>query len=143
MHIKVLDGLTAAALVEPHYQRNDFPSVQVRTTDVLIIAFDEMQNVLGCMRYCVEEGFPLLRTMAVDEPHRNRGIGKVLLQSFAEYLEANDVNGAHLICSSRLNPFYAQIGFERIDFSVAPHFLQERMKHYDPELAKMTCMRRP
>lgn len=143
MKIQITDGATAASIVESHYQKNNFPRVKVRPTDMLFIATDDQAKILGCFRYCIEEGVPLLRTMAVDQPLRKQGIGKALLLRFQKYLDAEGIRGAHLICSCRLNPFYAQIGFKKIEFSEAPLFLQERMRKYDPELSKMTCMKRP
>lgn len=142
MQVYVSDGLAVATTVDSFYQRNKF-SQKIRLTDVVFVASEEQTNVVGCVRFCVEEGVPLLRTMVVDETRRKQGIGNALLRRFEEYLNFNGIRNTHLVCSGRLNSYYAQIGFEKIDFSSAPAFLQLRMKQYDPDLLKMTCMRRP
>lgn len=141
MKIEILEGSIAAPLVEPHYHRNGFPHLMIQSTEIILIATHGLPEVLGCVRFCIEEGIPLLRSMAVDEPFRGRGIGKALLLGFKEYLEKYKIQNTHLVCSARLNSFYEQVGFKRIDFSEAPLFLVERMKQRDPELIKMNCMK--
>ncbi|MBK7961753.1 MAG: GNAT family N-acetyltransferase [Bdellovibrionales bacterium] len=87
MQIEVLDATTAAPFVIPHYHRNEFKHVEIRSTEAIFVATNGLPEVLGCVRFCVEEGLPLLRSMVVDSPVQGRGIGNKLLRSFEEYLQ--------------------------------------------------------
>jgi N-acetylglutamate synthase-like GNAT family acetyltransferase len=140
MRIELLNGLDAAGIVEPHYCRNDFSHVKIQPEEILFIATDGLPNVFGCVRFCIEDGVSLLRSMAVDATFRGQGIGTALLMRFREYLESNQVGSVHLVCSQRLNSYYEKIDFVKMEFSAAPRFLQERMRRQDPELVKMNCM---
>ncbi len=143
MRIEVLDAVTATPFIIPHYHRNDFAYVEIHTTECLFVATNGLPEVLGCVRYCVEEDVPLLRSMVVDKPYQGRGIGNKLLRHFEEYLQSKNIQNTHLVCSSRLNGFYNQIGFKKIDLADTPKFLLERIRERDPDFVKMNCMCRP
>jgi hypothetical protein len=66
----ILDGAKARDLVDPLYVKNG-KSPCARDSDVFFVAMDG-STLLGCVRYCVEEGTPMLRTMLVDAAHRRR-----------------------------------------------------------------------
>lgn len=77
MQIEILDGATAAPIIESHYHRNDFLHLKIRATEILFIATNGLPEVLGCVLFCIEEGTPLLRSMAVDESSRDPGLLKM------------------------------------------------------------------
>ena len=79
-------GRDARSLVEPFYKRNGSRGT-ARDMDLFFIATQPGHDVLGCVRYCMEERTPLLRTMMVDEGFRHLGIGMRLLKEFEAHLE--------------------------------------------------------
>jgi N-acetylglutamate synthase-like GNAT family acetyltransferase len=141
IEILILDGAKAGDLVNPFYVKNG-GSPCARDSDVFFLAMDS-STLLGCVRYCVEEGTPMLRTMMVDEAHRGRGIGSQLLREFERYLESSEIHGVYCLPYSHLDGFYAAAGFERVQTGQAPTFLQTRMRSYDPSGTSYLVMRRP
>ena len=139
--IQILRGTDARSIVDPFYERNE-KSPCARDEDLFFIAM-ENATPLGCVRFCVESGTPMLRTMRVDSEHRRRGIGSRLLQAFAEYLDANSIHDVFCLPYSHLDAFYGSVGFERVLPEDAPPFLQERIRAYDPTGALYLVMRRP
>jgi len=113
-----------------------------RDSDVFFLAMDG-GTVLGCVRYCVEEGTPMLRTMMIDAAHRRRGIGSQLLREFERYLESRGIHDVYCLPYAHLDGFYAAAGFQRVPADHAPEFLRARMRSYDPSGTAYLFMRRP
>ena len=141
MEIQTLDGIHARSLVDPFYEKNGGRRC-ARDEDLFFLAMDE-GKLLGCVRYCVEERTPMLRTMMVDAGHRRRGIGSRLLQEFTRYLEKHRIQGVYCLPYSHLDGFYAAAGFERISAEKVPAFLKDRMRTYDPSGTLYLYMKRP
>lgn len=141
LEIQILDGTQARPLVDPFYEKNGGRRC-ARDEDLFFIAIDD-GKVLGCVRYCVEAGTPMLRTMMVDAEYRRRGIGSLLLEEFTGYLETHGIRGVYCLPYSHLDGFYATAGFERTAAENAPVFLQERMRTYDPSGTLYLVMKRP
>lgn len=128
MEIKVLSGSEARLFVDELYARNS-KTHKARDTDVFFVAFDG-EKAVGCVRFCVEYGAALLRSMLVDEPYQRRDIGTKLLEKFEEYLNENRIRSVFCIPYAHLDGFYGQIGFRPIRAAEAPNFLQDRMIEY-------------
>ena len=141
IEIQILDGATARTLVDPFYERNGRRRC-ARDEDLFFLAIND-GKVLGCVRYCVEGGTPMLRTMLVDAGHRRCGIGSRLLQEFTSYLETHAIRRVYCLPYSHLDGFYATAGFERVSANEVPEFLKDRMKSYDPSGTLYLFMRRP
>ena len=141
LEIQILDGMRARPLVDPFYERNGRRRC-ARDEDLFFVAVED-GRVSGCVRYCVESGTPMLRTMMVDAAHRRRGIGSVLLREFAHYLETHGIRGVYCLPYAHLDAFYATVGFQRIGTDEVPVFLKDRMRTYDPSGTLYLFMRRP
>jgi N-acetylglutamate synthase-like GNAT family acetyltransferase len=141
IEIQILDGATARPLVDPFYERNGRRRY-ARDEDLFFLAMDD-GKVLGCVRYCVEDGTAMLRTMMVDAGHRRCRIGSRLLQEFASYLEKHGIRRVYCLPYSHLDGFYSTVGFERVSANEVPAFLKDRMKSYDPSGTLYLFMRRP
>jgi predicted acetyltransferase len=128
MEFKVLSGSEARPHVDALYKRNN-KSHKARDTDVFFVAFDGDQAV-GTVRFCVENGDALLRSMQIDEKYRRQGIGSKLLQMFDAYLNENKIRAVFCIPFAHLEGFYGQIGFRRVRTAEAPNFLQDRLEEY-------------
>jgi N-acetylglutamate synthase-like GNAT family acetyltransferase len=141
IEVRILDGAEARDLVDPLYEKNGKRPC-ARDEDVFFLAMDG-GALLGCVRYCVESGTPMLRTMMIDVAHRRRGIGSQLLREFERYIESHGIHDVYCLPYSHLDGFYATAGFERVQAEHAPDFLQARMRSYDPSGTLYLFMRHP
>ena len=141
IEIRILDGGQAKALVDPFYVRNGGRPC-AREDDLFFLALDGTA-LHGCVRFCVENETPMLRTMMIDAEHRRRGIGSRLLKGFAAYLDEHRIQPVYCLPYAHLPDFYASVGFQPVSFEETPAFLQERMRSYDPSGNSYLCMRRP
>lgn len=115
---------------------------KARLDDIFFLAMMD-ETLIGCVRYCIENNTPMLRTMRVDTNHQRRGVGLALLASFAAYLDDRNIRNVFCLPYSHLEAFYGRIGFGRVHQNSAPRFLQERLRGYDPTGTHYLCMKRP
>ena len=140
MRIEIELGKQCRPVVDSFYERNSSKG-RARDDDVFFLAF-ESNILIGCVRYCIEQGTPLLRTMMIDKDHRGKRVGQRLLLAFAGYLEREKISNVYCLPYAHLEKFYGSIGFEKIPDEDAPDFLHWRMKSYAQTEANI-CMRRP
>jgi N-acetylglutamate synthase-like GNAT family acetyltransferase len=134
-------GREVAQVVDSFYESNGSPG-RARPDDLLFLAIAG-ETLVGCVRYCVEDETPMLRTMQVHRDYRRQGIGLSLLNRFAQYLDAQGDRNVYCLPYPHLENFYGRIGFVRVSPDHAPEFLQERLRTYDPTGTRYLCMRRP
>ncbi len=138
--ISTLSGDDAASLVNPFYE-GLARSARARANDLFFVAHND--EVLGCVRYCEEEGVPLLRSMLVAERARKHGVGQKLLAAFNDYVNARATSEIFCLPYGHLESFYARIGFTKIPDAEGPKFLQERIRQYKAEgMSTVILMRR-
>ena len=140
IQVRCREGSEARALVDPFYESHDSRG-RARDTDLFFLAYDEA-TLIGCVRYCVEEGTSLLRSLMIHKDHRQRGTGYQLLNEFAGYLDRENVRDVFCLPYLHLENFYGSAGFIKTVHDV-PLFLEERMKSYDLAGSHTICMRRP
>ena len=134
-------ALECQAQVDAFYARNGAQG-RARPGDLFFCAYvgDEL---VGCVRYCVEFQTPMLRTMMIDEKYRRTGLGKQILEEFAKFLDENLIHNVYALPYTHLESFYSEIGFKRVDPDFAPDFLYQRLTAYNgPGDVKMICMKR-
>ncbi len=128
VRIQLIPGFEAAPIVGPFYEQEG-KSHRARNSDLFFVAFIE-NTVVGVCRFCIEENIPLLRSMIIHAPLRSQKIGIKILESFARYLDENNVRPTYCIPYGHLAKFYGLIGFKIINEENAPAFLQERIQTY-------------
>ena len=138
--IEIKDGTTAADLVNPFYEKHGSKG-RARPHDTFFMAMQEGQ-LIGCVRFCVEENTPLLRTMMVHEEYRRKGIGRLLLEEFRRFLDSKGIKNVYCIPYTHLEKFYGTIGFKKIKSIASPSFLNERAQMYDPSGGRYIIMKR-
>jgi N-acetylglutamate synthase-like GNAT family acetyltransferase len=141
MKIDIRAGDRVRDLVDAFYERNG-SSARARPDDIFLLAMMD-ETLIGCVRYCIENNTPMLRTMRVDTNHQRRGVGLALLAGFAEYLDGRNIRNVFCLPYSHLEEFYGRIGFVRVSLNSTPPFLQERLHGYDPTGTHYLCMKRP
>ena len=139
--IELREGRDVAKLVDSFYEFNG-SSGRSRPDDLFFLAMSG-ESLLGCVRYCVENETPMLRTMQVHRDRRRQRIGLSLLTRFAEYLDTSCIRNVYCLPYPHLEDFYGRVGFVRVSAVDAPAFLQERLRAYDPSGTLYICMRRP
>lgn len=128
LKIKTMSGAEARPFVDSLYERNG-KKHRARDADIFFVAFDGDQAV-GTVRFCVENGAALLRSMQVDQGYQRKGIGIKLLEQFEAYLKDKKIRSVFCLPYAHLEGFYGQIGFRHIRAAEAPEFLHERMLQY-------------
>ncbi|MCE3009190.1 MAG: GNAT family N-acetyltransferase [Proteobacteria bacterium] len=138
--IKKVPGSDLREKIDLFYSTNG-SRAKARDTDVYLLALHGLE-IVGAVRFCIEEETYMLRTMMIDSKCRRNGIGSKLLSSFAKHLELNNIKNAYCLPYPHLESFYSQIGFNKIDIENAPRFLQERYSQYLGRETKTICMKR-
>jgi N-acetylglutamate synthase-like GNAT family acetyltransferase len=114
---------------------------KARVDDIYFLAFLS-KEIIGAVRFCIEEGTPMLRTMLVDLSYRKLGIGTKLLEAYANFVVERSIHDIYCLPYPHLEKFYAKIGFYKIDISTAPKFLEHRAKLYLEGNEIVICMKR-
>ena len=95
------------------------------------------EQLVGVVRISFENRYHLLRGMYVSADFQRRGIGSRLLQKTSEWLQQKQL---FCVPFTGLRHFYAQIGFEEIEYIKAPDFLVDRSQHYKKDGHDVTIM---
>lgn len=107
--------------------------------DVIVLAEDRNQ-LCGAVRLLAEEDVLVLRGMRVAMPFQRQGIGTKMLEAVGHLLGSRE---CYCIPYPYLRDFYAQIGFQEIEPSLAPDFLAKRLALYRQQLGlNVIIMRR-
>ena len=89
--VEIMNGAEAKALVDPFYVAVGKSHYQARNDDTFFILLDSANNnVIGTVRYCVEEGVSMLRSMNVHPDFRGKKLGELLKK---DIIFANDCIG--------------------------------------------------
>ena len=136
--IKEIPGRDASTAVCEFYSREG-NGIDIREHDLFFVGCIGEQLV-GCVRFCMENGYAMLRTMRIAKTHQRCGYGLKLLKYFESYLQKNEIAEAFCIPYAHLERFYGAIGFTTIEDGLAPLFLRERLKIYREKPEKFLCM---
>lgn len=77
---------------------------------------EEIVAVIGLEKY---NSYGLLRSLAVSNAYRNRGLGKLLVEKLESYAEKGDVKALYLLTTSAAS-FFSELNYVRIDRDEAP-----------------------
>ncbi len=126
--IEQVIGEEAKPAIDEFYKKNGSKGT-ARKDDLFFVAYSE-NKIVGCVRFCVEEGTSMLRTMYVDSSYRKQGVGRILLEAFAKYLEKSDVRNVFCLPYTHLENFYGFINFMVVPTKEVPQFLIDRSTTY-------------
>lgn len=141
--LKTCLGSENSDKINQFYRKNG-SKAEARPTDLFFLILKDDHQILGCVRYCVEENTAMLRTMMIDEAYRKSGLGSRLLQAFEEHLNRHHIKQTFCIPYAHLEKFYSQIGFRNLGDAEMPDFLLERLTYYRKTFPdnKYLCMGR-
>lgn len=141
MKIEVASGREVQQAVDAFYSSNG-SDAKARPDDLFFLAMEE-DSMIGCVRYCVENEVPMLRTMRVARAYQRQGVGLAMLTRFVHYLDEHQIRNVFCLPYAHLDRFYGLRGFVSLPANEAPAFLQERLQSYDPAGTLYICMKRP
>lgn len=134
-------GAEVKCVVDPFYEQGG-AGTRARSDDLFFLAW-EGEELIGSVRYCEEEGHPLLRGMLIREDKRGQKIGANLLVAFSGYLDGQNIRQVFCLPYDYLEKFYGAAGFRPAKSKEIPSFLAERMEQYNQKPKKVICMVRP
>ncbi len=115
--------------------------IEIRNFDLFFAGFIE-NKLAASVRFCVEQGTAMLRTMRVAKKFQGRGLGLSMLKYFESYLNENSVNNTYCLPYSHLENFYGTIGFRSVEYESVPKFLQARFLKNRADGLDLLCMKR-
>jgi amino-acid N-acetyltransferase len=102
--------------------------------------FDKHQKLIAGYGLEVYQSNALLRSVVVNQKHRNSGIGKIIIQHAIEYGLANEIKNYYLLTTTA-DHFFSKFGFYVIDRDSVPGRIgsTEEFRTFCPDTA--ICMR--
>ena len=134
-----LPGDQAKSVVSSLYDEGR--GISIRDEDLFLVAMSG-ERVIGSVRFCVEHGTPMLRTMRVSADYQGQKVGSQLLRHFEKYLLFHSIEDTFCLPYRYLEKFYSQIGFLLLDESEAPEFLRARLRANRESGLDLICMKR-
>lgn len=122
-------------------KKADLPHEDVaigRQTFLVAISDGRIVGTVGLEAYCADG---LLRSLAVDEKCRGRGLGSKLVEEMTEEARKMGVRELYLLTMTAA-PFFAKHGFERMEREKAPAALQGTTEFASLCPVSSVCMRK-
>lgn len=133
-------GAAAESVVKDLYAEGN--GISIRDSDLFFVGRLD-GKVVASVRFCIEDGIPMLRTMRVLRRAQGIGVGRRLLKHFEAYLDEGGIRETYCLPFAHLESFYETIGFELVDESTVPAALQSRLREYRAKGLSVVCMKRP
>ena len=118
MKIEVASGREVQQAVDAFYSSNG-SDAKARPDDLFFLAMEE-ESMIGCVRYCVENEVPMLRTMRVARAYQRQGVGLAMLTRFVHYLDEHQIRNVFCLPYAHLDRFYGLRGFVSLPANEAP-----------------------
>jgi len=129
--------------------QSDFPKAQVfyssvkyyskiQSEDIVFSARDD-NEIVGVVRLALENECLVLRGMMIAKSHQRKKIGSLMLGELEKSIGAQD---CFCIPHGWLEGFYGQIGFEKVEESLAPLHLQKRINANREDYPHLIMMKR-
>ncbi len=112
---KIIPLLSKYNLPTTDLDQNDMHNFLICTSE------NEIIGTIGLERY---GEFALLRSLCVEEIHRNYGIGSILVNNIFKSLNSLALSSIYLLTTTADN-FFFKFGFQKIDRSNAPPLIQQ------------------
>ena len=107
-----------------------------------LVAEDSSGKVIGCgALHVMWEDLGEVRTLAIEESHQGRGIGKMILEHLLE--RASDIGLKRIFCLTFEVEFFGKFGFEAIaETPVEPEVYAEMVRSHDEGIAEFLDLAR-
>jgi amino-acid N-acetyltransferase len=107
-----------------------------------LVAEDSSGKVIGCgALHVMWEDLGEVRTLAIEESHQGRGIGKMILEHLLE--RATNIGIKRIFCLTFEVGFFGKFGFESIsETPVEPEVYAEMVRSHDEGIAEFLDLAR-
>ena len=131
---KIKEVLTAGGL---HHQDITPPHLQ----HFLVLKDDPSSTLTGVVGLELINNNALLRSLAVIEPHRSKGLATQLLKEIEKYARSNQVDTLYLLTLTA-ERFFTKRGYRKTDRKSAPPAIQETAEFKSLCPATAVCMKK-
>lgn len=131
---KIKEVLTAGGL---HHQDITPSHLQ----HFLVLKDDRSSTLTGVVGLELKNNNALLRSLAVIEPHRGKGLATQLLREIEKYARSNQVDTLYLLTLTA-ERFFAKRGYRKTDRTSAPPAIQETAEFKSLCPATAVCMKK-
>lgn len=131
---KIKEVLTAGSL---HHQDITPPHLQ----HFLVLKDDPSSTLTGVVGLELINNNALLRSLAVIEPHRSKGLATQLLKEIEKYARSNQVDTLYLLTLTA-ERFFTKRGYRKTDRKSAPPAIQETAEFKSLCPATAVCMKK-
>lgn len=115
--------LADRAAIQQLLQASHLPNEDLQTSGVRLIVSVLKGEIIGCIGIEVKDEDGLLRSFAVSEPYRNKGVGNALFKQLLLYAKSNNINKLHLLTTTA-EKYFSTKGFITSHRSAAPDSIQ-------------------
>ena len=107
-----------------------------------LVAEDSSGKVIGCgALHVMWEDLGEVRTLAIEESHQGRGIGKMILEHLLE--RAKNIGLRRIFCLTFEVEFFGKFGFEAVaETPVEPEVYAEMVRSHDEGIAEFLDLAR-
>jgi len=105
-------------------ESSKLPFSDIRESQVKFIVAKENDKIVGCIGLEIYGTEGLLRSFAVENNYRNRGIGKDLYNSLLAYSTENHISTLHLLTNTA-REYFSKVGFMVANRSKAPETISK------------------
>lgn len=98
---------------------NDLPSEDLVESKVAFLTKEKNGELIGCIGIETYGMDGLLRSLAVDDAHKGRGVGKELLDELCETSRQKGIQRLHLLTTTA-DAYFIRYGFAVTERSTAP-----------------------
>ena len=108
------------AKIKELLRNNDLPYEDIITSKVQFITEEENGVLVGCIGVEKYDEEGLLRSFAVMDNYKNKGVGKRLLNKLIDQSKTDGIKRLHLLTTTA-DGYFEKNGFKTTDRAVAPN----------------------
>ena len=105
-------------------KQNKLPFEDIETSKVVFIVAVADNQLIGSIGIEEKEGDGLLRSFAVTEEYKNKGVGTKLFNELIKYTISKGIYTLHILTTSAEN-YFSKKGFKKVDRKMAPLKIQQ------------------
>ncbi len=101
----------------------DLPYTDIESHIDHFLCVEDENKLIGVVGLEVYEDIALLRSLAVDEKYRKRGLGKILIDEILHYAEDRQIKQVYLLTTAA-EAFFTKFGFTLVERNDAPNVIR-------------------
>ena len=101
----------------------DLPYTDIEPHINHFLCVEDENELIGVVGLEVYEDIALLRSLAVDEKYRKRGLGKILIDEILQYADDRKIKHIYLLTTTA-EAFFTKLGFTLVERNDAPDVIR-------------------